>query len=465
MPFAEQHIRRAIEGNKFVPYFQPLVDLRARTIHGFEILARWDHPTQGLVSPGLFIPVIERYGLMNNLTASLLSQAFATVRSLPATFGLSVNLSPSQLHDRTLPDFIHRMADEDEFDLKRLTIELTETALVDDLDLAGAVAADFKRLGIQLALDDFGIGYSSLLHLQSLPFDEIKVDASFVRSMVHSRQSRKITAAVVSLGLSLGLQTVAEGIEEQNQANLLAWQGCHLGQGHLYGMPVPAVELPGVLSQHHLGACVAAEVPASIADQFLSLEAQPTERFSQLRAIYDGAPVGLAFVNTRLRYVNLNQKLAEMNGQSVEAHLGRPVSEMVKPEVYAQFEPYLKRALNGESFPGIEVQKPSSAPGAPAATMMATHQPVRDEAGEILGVCVSITDISVVKQKEEALRDSEDHYRHTVELNRQIPDLWIPSAATSASVPVGRHSPALLRKRQRIMAGSTRSMQKLATRQ
>src|SRR5580704_3957180 len=152
-----------------------------------------------------------------------------------------------------------------------------------------------------------------------------------------------------------------------------------------------------------------------------------------------------------------------MNGQSVEAHLGRPVSEMVKPEVYAQFEPYLKRALNGESFPGIEVQKPSSAPGAPAATMMATHQPVRDEAGEILGVCVSITDISVVKQKEEALRESEDHYRHTVELNRQIPDLWSPSAATSASVPVGRHSPALPRKRQRIMTGSTRSIQKLAT--
>ena len=111
-----------------------------------------------------------------------------------------------------------------------------------------------------------------------------------------------------------------------------------------------------------------------------------------------------------------------MNGQSVEAHLGRPVSEMVKPEVYAQFEPYLKRALNGESFPGIEVQKPSSAPGAPAATMMATHQPVRDEAGEILGVCVSITDISVVKQKEEALRQSEDHYRHTVEINPPIPD-------------------------------------------
>lgn len=127
-----------------------------------------------------------------------------------------------------MPDMLDRMADEQDFDLKRLTVELTETALVDDLDLAGAVAADFTRRGIRLALDDFGTGYSSLLHLQSLPFDELKLDISFVRSMVHSRQSRKITAAVVSLGLSFGLQTVAEGIEEQSQANLLAWQGCNL---------------------------------------------------------------------------------------------------------------------------------------------------------------------------------------------------------------------------------------------
>jgi EAL domain-containing protein (putative c-di-GMP-specific phosphodiesterase class I) len=129
-----------------------------------------------------------------------------------------------QLHDRSLPKLLELMADEAEFELNRLTVELTESALVDDLDLAGKVAEDVKQMGIHLALDDFGTGYSSLLHLQSLPFDELKVDASFVRSMTQSRQSRKITAAVVSLGLSLGLQTVAEGIEDQSQANLLAWQ-------------------------------------------------------------------------------------------------------------------------------------------------------------------------------------------------------------------------------------------------
>jgi PAS domain S-box-containing protein len=426
MPFAEQRIRQALDVGEFVPYFQPLVDLRVGSIHGFEILARWIHPDHGLVPPNKFIPLVERYGLINRLSTSLLTQAFASARTLPKNFGLSINLSPSQLHDRTLPSLIHRMADDAEFDLKRLTAELTETALVDDLDLAATVAADFKRLGIRLALDDFGTGYSSLLHLQSLPFDELKVDISFVRSMVESRQSRKITAAVISLGLSLGLQTVAEGVEEQSQANLLAWQGCTYGQGCLYGRPIPAAELPASLSQCHPGVWATTEVPASIGDPFLSLDAHPTERLSQLRAIYDSAPVGLAFIDCDLQYVNLNQQLAQMNGQRVQAHLGRNVSDIVPPATYKQFEPYLKRALRGEAFPSIEVQTAPEAVGEPAKTLMVSYQPVRDEASEILGVCVSIADISAMKQKEEALRESEDHYRHAVELNPQTP--WVMDA-------------------------------------
>ena len=426
MPFAEQRIHQALAFEEFVPYFQPLVDLRVGSIHGFEILARWRHPDHGLVSPNKFIPIAERYGLINRLSASLLTQAFASVRTLPRNFGLSINLSPSQLHDRTLPTAIQRMADDAEFDLKRLTVELTETALVDDLDLAGAVAADFKRLGVRLALDDFGTGYSSLLHLQSLPFDELKVDISFVRSMVESRQSRKITAAVISLGLSLGLQTVAEGVEDQSQANLLAWQGCTFGQGFLYGRPIPAAELPASLSRCHPGVWATTEVPASIEDPFLSLDAHPTQRLSQLRAIYDSAPVGLAFIDCDLHYVNLNQQLAQINGQSVQAHLGRKVSDMVQPATFEQFEPYLKRALRGEAFPSIEVQIAREVIGEPTRTMMISYQPVRDEASEILGVCVSIADISAVKEKEEALRESEDHYRHAVELNPQTP--WVMDA-------------------------------------
>ena len=426
MPVAEQDVGRAFELGEFVPYFQPLVDLRGGKIHGFEILARWEHPAGGLVPPGDFVPVIERDGLANKLSASLLTQAFTAVRDLPTSFGLSVNLAPSQLHDRSLPDLIHRLADKAEFDLARLTIELTETALVDDLELAGAVATGFKKLGIRLALDDFGTGYSSLLHLQSLPFDELKLDLSFVRSMVESRQSRKITAAVIGLGLSLGLQTVAEGVEGQSQANLLAWQGCNLGQGYLYGPAVPAQELSTALARRYPGVSSSSEVPATIADPFLSLDAQPAEQLSQLRAIYDGAPVGLAFLDRDLRHVNLNQRLAELNHVTIEAALGRKVSEVVPPALFAQIEPYLKRALGGEAFPGIEIRRPSTRPGEPATARMVSYQPVRDEAGEILGVSVSVADITDVKQNEEALRESEDHYRHAVELSPQIP--WVMGA-------------------------------------
>jgi PAS domain S-box-containing protein len=422
MPFSEQNIRRALNSGEFVPYFQPLVEIRTGIIHGFEILARWRLSARSIVPPSRFIPLVESFGLMNDLTTSLLIRSFAAVLSLPHNFGLSVNLSPSQLHDRKLPELMHRLANEANFDLRRLTVELTESALVDDVDLAGLVASDLKKLGIRLALDDFGTGYSSLLHLQALPFDELKVDISFVRSMVHSRQSRKITAAVVSLGLSLGLQTVAEGVEEQAQANLLSWQGCSLGQGYLYGAPVAAEQLAASLSHEHTGVGSLTELPASIADFSLSLDAHPTERLAQIRAIYDGAPVGLAFVDCNLRYVNLNQKLAEINRQSVQSHLGREVRDVL-PDIYSQFEPYLKRALAGESIAGIEVERPPVLPGDRVKTMLVSYQPVQDEAGEILGVCVSVADISTVKEKEAALRESEDHYRHTVELNPQAP--WV----------------------------------------
>jgi PAS domain S-box-containing protein len=423
MPFAEQYVRAALDRGEFIPHFQPLVDLRSGHISGFEILARWNHPTRGLIAPNRFIPFVERVGMINDLSTALLMQAFAAVRTLPKNFGLSVNLSPAQLHDRSMPDLMHLMADEMEFDLSRLTVELTESALIDDLNLAGAVAADLKNLGIRLALDDFGTGYSSLLHLQAFPFDELKVDGSFVRSVVHSRQSRRITAAVVGLGISLGLQTVAEGIEEQAQANLLARQGCNLGQGFLYGGPIPAAELLAALSRQHPRVGVPTEVPSSVATPPLSFEAHPIEPLSQLRAIYVGAPVGLAFLDCNLRYVNLNQQLADMNGLSVQAHLGRKVSDVL-PALYPLIESSLMRALAGEPVLGFEVQAPPETPGGTSITMLGFYLPVRDEAGEILGVSASVVNISSVKQKEEALRESEDNYRHTMELNPQIPWVW-----------------------------------------
>ncbi len=143
---------------------------------------------------------------------------------------------------------MRRAAEQGAFPLNHLAIEITESSLVDNLELASSIASELKRMGVKLALDDFGTGYSSLRHLQALPFNEIKMDRSFVNSMIYNRDSRKIVAAVIGLGQSLGLITVAEGIEDRTQADMLQWLGCDLGQGWLYGRAIPAAEIADVLA-------------------------------------------------------------------------------------------------------------------------------------------------------------------------------------------------------------------------
>ena len=242
--------------------------------------------------------------------------------------------------------------------------------------------------------------------------------------MVESRQSRKITATVIGLGVSLGLKTVCEGIECQEQADLLLWQGGGLGQGWLFGKPMPSEQLAEFLSQPEIG-CTG-DGQSRVSDLSVNLEASPVQQLCQLRAIYDGVPVGLAFIGRDLRYVSLNQRLADLNGVPLHAHLGRLVCEVV-PAIYEQFRPHLLKALDGHSVHGLEVSSPASNPTTPAKTLMVSYEPARDEAGEVIGVCVSVSDISLIKQKEEALRESEDHHRHVVELNPQTP--WVMDAA------------------------------------
>jgi len=426
MAFAKNEIRHAIENREFVPYFQPLVDLRSGTLEGFEILARWHHPTCGLVPPPEFIPLIERHGLMNEFMSCILTQAFTAAQSIPTTIGFSANVSPLQLHDRSLPALFLSLAADAAFDLRRLTVEVTESALLDDLSLAGAVAADLKSLGMRLSLDDFGTGYSSLLHLQALPFDELKIDMSFVRSMVESRDSRKITAAVISLGQSLGLRTVGEGIENPRQAELLTWQGCHIGQGWLYSKAVPAADLPELLVQQFPGAIsVASGLSEAPVSSTIGLEANPVDRLSQLRAIYNGAPVGLCFLDRDLRHVNINQQLADFNGLPIEAHLGRTVAELF-PETFLHAEPYLRRALAGEATLAVEMTHIGAIEGSPALTLLTSYQPARDEADEVVGISISLVDITAIKQSEIALRNTSEHYKNTVDLSPNIP--WVADA-------------------------------------
>ena len=421
MTVAELELSRGIDNKEFVPHFQPLVHLRTRRLQGFELLARWQHPERGLVPPDDFIPMAERQGWITNIMCDLLRNGFAAIAALPGKPMLSVNISPVQLRDHTLPDRIESLAANAGFSLHQLIVEITESALAEDLHTARTIVNTLKEAGCRLALDDFGTGYSSLLNLQSLPFDELKVDRSFVRSMTTHRESRKIVAAIIGLGQSLGLTTVAEGVESEKQDEMLRWLGCELGQGWLYGRPVPAVSLPEIVRQSNRNPPA---IPGSHTLGRLSvssLESLPAQRLAQLQAVYDGAPVGLAFIDRDMRYLNLNRRLANMNGRPMEDHLGHTVVEVI-PEIYPSIEPYLRRALAGEAITGVELTLPPDANNF-TRTIMLSYEPALDEAGEVVGISVVLVDLTPIKHAEEARRTSEEHFRHMIELIPQIP--WI----------------------------------------
>ena len=408
-------VRRALENDELEPCFQPVVELHTGRLAGFEVLARWKHPRLGLILPENFISLAEEDGLIGRLMRQILRKAFLSASALPVPLILAVNISPTQLRELSLPTQIREAAEQGGFPLARLTVEITESGLIGNLEMAQKIARELKSMGCRLALDDFGTGYSSLRHLQALPFDALKVDRSFVNSMSAKRESRKIVAAVVGLGHSLGMTTVAEGIETEEQADMLLRLGCEFGQGWLYGRPVTADRIPQLVADapriHSSGSLgVGADSVVS------NLEAMPAQRLAELQAIYDGAPVGLCFLDRHLRYVSINRRLAAMNGAPAESYLGRSIREMI-PEVFKQVEPYVSRALKGEVIEEIEFTRPAHGPETVESTNVASYQPALDEAGEVIGISAAVIDITDRKRAEGALRESEDHLRYMVDLN------------------------------------------------
>jgi PAS domain S-box-containing protein len=435
-------VKHALENEEVAPFFQPLVDFRTGQLCGFEVLARWLHPTEGYILPSNFISLAEECGLIGSLTHQILGKAFRLASTLPESLTIAVNISPMQLHYTTLPTQIQHLAQESSFALNRLTIEITESALFGDIDQVKSVVKELKALGCRLALDDFGTGYSSLNHLQILPFDELKIDRSFVASMTKTRESRKIVASIAGLGHSLGLTTIAEGVETEEQAHLLLWLGCDVGQGWLYGRPAPEAELASVLSApRHT---IQSQFSTPGGDWAVSsLEALPTHRLAQLQAIYDGAPVGLCFLDRRFNYVSINQRLAEMNGAPVLAHLGHSV-ETMHPDLFPRIEPYLLRALAGEAIADIEISMPLSGSEQPEKTLLLSYQPAWDESDEVIGISVAVVDITARKRTEDALiesisqSESVEKQRHQTAWsmdpqggNLKTSAQWVPTAGVS----------------------------------
>ena len=243
----EAELREALSLAALTCHYQPIRQLESGKLLGFEALARWAHATRGFVSPAEFIPVAEANGLIVPLTKVLLREACRDAAAWAEPLTLSFNLSPLHLAEADLPRQVAQILAETGLKAERLQLELTEGALLGDLRSGHAMLSELKAMGVRLALDDFGTGHSGLRELQALPFDVIKVDAGFIRAMASDTGARKIVAAIIGLGESLGLPVIAEGIEEQLDVDFLVRLGCDMGQGWLLGRPMPAEQAAALI--------------------------------------------------------------------------------------------------------------------------------------------------------------------------------------------------------------------------
>lgn len=245
----EADMRAAIPNDEFVPFFEQQIDLNTGELVGFEMLARWVSSVRGLISPNDFIPVAEETGMIGDLSMSIVRKAMLEAKNWDPKLSISINISPVQLRDPWLAQKIVKILVETGFPASRLEVEITESSLFQNLSLAQSIVGSLKNQGIRIALDDFGTGYSSLAHLRALPFDHIKIDRSFVSSMLENAESAAIVNAIAGLGASLQVPITAEGIEDEQIVATLRNLGCSKGQGWLYGQPLSIDQTRSLLMQ------------------------------------------------------------------------------------------------------------------------------------------------------------------------------------------------------------------------
>ena len=242
----EVALRHSLEAGDFRVHYQPIVDAERAELAGFEALVRWEHPTQGLVAPSGFIALAEETGLIEQLGSWVLTEACLQARrwiecgAIGRSSLMSVNVSPRQLVNPSICDLVAAALQAGGLRPQDLCLEITESALIEDIDTTMAALEALHGLGVRLAVDDFGTGYTTLKNLKRFPIDIIKVDASFIAGLGRDRGDAAITMAVIRLAHALGMVTIAEGVETQEQLELLRTLGCDLVQGFHVGAPLAA---------------------------------------------------------------------------------------------------------------------------------------------------------------------------------------------------------------------------------
>lgn len=233
-----QSIDDAIRNQQFSLFYQPQIELHSGRVIGFEALLRWQHPTLGIKLPEAFIPVAEKTGQIDQLTQIVIEHGFNFIRSLSNTLTFSLNISAKSIKNHLLTDALVEASQLLEVAPERVILELTETATMQDPDEAQHILSQLRAEGFKLSIDDFGTGYSSMAQLAKLPFTELKIDKSFVTTMETSSKSRKVVASTLKLAESLGLETIAEGVENTLAAIGLRELGCRYGQGYYFARPM-----------------------------------------------------------------------------------------------------------------------------------------------------------------------------------------------------------------------------------
>jgi EAL domain-containing protein (putative c-di-GMP-specific phosphodiesterase class I) len=242
----ENDLRRAVEGQELMVYYQPIVSLDTNKISGFEALVRWNHPQKGLVSPADFISVAEETGLIVELGRWVLEQscyqmsAWQIQNPSSPPLSISVNLSGKQFLQNDLIEQIQRILRETELDPLSLKLEITESVVMENAEIASSMLSQLRTLGVQLSIDDFGTGYSSLSYLHRFPVNTLKIDRSFISRMGSGDENTEIVRTILTLANNLGMDVIAEGVETENHLAQLKEMKCKFGQGYLFAKPVNA---------------------------------------------------------------------------------------------------------------------------------------------------------------------------------------------------------------------------------
>jgi EAL domain-containing protein (putative c-di-GMP-specific phosphodiesterase class I) len=244
--WAKSDLRSAIVKGEIVPYFHPKLCLRTGTLSGVEVLARWQHPELGMLSPAAFVPLIEQKQLMHAMTESLYRQTLSVMQewaSRGVALSVALNASPLTLQDVSVPNRWRSLVDGAGMDPAAITVEITETAAAKDLSGLLETVTRLRMHGFAVSLDDFGTSFSSLQQLIELPINELKIDRSFVIQAPYSSKAMLVFDMIISIAQSMNLKTVAEGIESEEVADMMRRSGCDVGQGYFFARPMSAADL------------------------------------------------------------------------------------------------------------------------------------------------------------------------------------------------------------------------------